>query len=169
MHLVFSKAINQNKEMTFLTSLLLTAILLFPSGAEATSAPDTADVRPNTVHEAVFYLRDNLPERDIERIKDTEEMSFVGNALTGDGMGRWIIEEWKLWSPGRLNTFFNRNGISQPLEMAEVILTSLHRHLNGRPMHINQQMEEIRAYWEEQEEGLKKKREGKEENNGSEG
>ncbi len=156
--------------MTIAVFSLIISLTFFSTGQELktsayTAVADTADdFRPGTIHEAVFYLNETLPERDLESIRETDEASFVGNALTGDGLGRWIIEEWELWKPGRLHTFFNRNQISQPLEMAEVILTSLHRYLNNRPMHINQQMEQIRAFWEDQEKGLEKGREEKDDN-----
>ncbi|MCH8558356.1 MAG: hypothetical protein LAT84_11050 [Balneolia bacterium] len=145
----------------FLAACFLTLPAITQSGALSAFNPaDTTDYEvPQTVHQAVFFLAEFLGENEIELIRESDEVEFVGNAISGRGLGSWLINEWDLWSPTPLNVFFNRNGISNPPEMAEVILTSLHRYLNNRPMHINDQIREIRAFWEEQEQQLEQRRE----------
>ena len=147
------------KTLLFIFLFLPFTGFLSQSLATNPAAADTTDSEvPETVHQAVFYLKNFLSEDELDLIRESDELEFVGNAVSGTGLGSWLINEWDLWSPTPLNLYFNRNGISSPPEMAEVILTSFHRYLNGRPMHINDQIREIRSFWEEQEEQLEERR-----------
>lgn len=65
---------------------------------------------------------------------------------------------WGLWSGSRLAKYFNEMGIFHPDDMSGIILTSFHRHLNGKDLQLDQQIKYYQEYWERE----KKKGERKE-------
>lgn len=68
-------------------------------------------------------------------------------ALYHFGLGMWLRNNWGLWTSSPLAVWFNERGIHHPDDMSGIILTSYWRHLNGKSIELNQQIEHYRAYW----------------------
>ncbi|MCH8568546.1 MAG: hypothetical protein LAT67_09795 [Balneolales bacterium] len=136
---------------SFILLMHLICICLLFFLAEPTSGKDRDQAHvPATVHQAVFYLDGKYSESKKNEMKSLNENDFVRFAFSGDddSMAMRYINEWNLWSAGPINTYFNRNNISHPFDMAEIIFRSFHRYINQQPMHIRQQIEDIQINWE---------------------
>lgn len=63
-------------------------------------------------------------------------------------LGRWIRNNWGLWSgEGKLYEWFADQGIKHADDMSGVILTSFHRHMNNKPLDIEDQIQKYKEYW----------------------
>ncbi|AXJ02395.1 hypothetical protein CYPRO_3161 [Cyclonatronum proteinivorum] len=128
---------------TLLLTFMIT-LLTVPVNAQETQ-------HPRTVQQAVITLAEELNEETRQQYREMEEEAFVGYGISLSDLGSTIISRWELGGHNTLSSFFNNQGLHTPTEMAEVILTSLHRYLNGRPMRLHAQIREMRAFWEGEE------------------
>ena len=69
-------------------------------------------------------------------------------AVHHQGLGRWLRNNWGLWTGSRLSKYFNDLGIDHPDDMSAIILDSFWRHLNDRPLDLQAQIAYYKAYWE---------------------
>lgn len=78
-------------------------------------------------------------------IKLQSEDDFTADAHFGFGM--WMRNNWRLWGGSRLSKYFNEKGIYHPDDMSGIILDSYHRHLTGKEINLQQQINYYKAYW----------------------
>lgn len=63
-------------------------------------------------------------------------------------LGRWIRNNWGLWSKeGPLFEYLTSIGLQHQDDMSSLILTCFHRHINGKPLEINDQVAEYKKFW----------------------
>ena len=68
------------------------------------------------------------------------------------GTGRQIRNNWNLWDEmSRLHLFFKSIGIFHADDMSGIILLSLHRVLNKKPVNLKEQINFYKKYWEKYE------------------
>ena len=61
-----------------------------------------------------------------------------------------IRNGWKLWAgTSKISKFFRDLGVHHPDDMSSIILTSLHRKLNKKPIQLEEQVRYYRDYWAE--------------------
>ena len=84
---------------------------------------------PESLYECFEVLDDMKIDDNESWLKMTEK-----SALTGShhGVGRWIRNNWGLWSGGRLKTLFENNEVKHPDDMSGIILTAYHRMKNNK-------------------------------------
>ena len=76
----------------------------------------------------------------------TERKEFTKNreeeviGLYHMGLGLWMRNNWGLWGGSRLSHYFNEMGLTHPDDMSSVIITSYHRHLNGKDIKLQEQL-----------------------------
>lgn len=135
--------------------ILFLSLFFFIQTAGVSAAHGTAGAeilqevqQPRTVQQAVITLAEELDEETRTRYREMEEEAFVGYGISLSEMGSSIVQRWELGGHNTLTSFFSNQGLRTPTEMTEVILTSLHRYLNGRPMQLHDQLREMRAFWE---------------------
>lgn len=136
-----------------LLSLLGTSLIhntVNPAHAQQRESAETAQQaeQPRTVQQAVMQLAGEFDEETRIRYREMEESAFVGYGISLSELGSNIVQRWDLGGHNTLTSFFSNQGLRTPTEMTEVILTSLHRYLNGRPMQLHDQLRELRAFWE---------------------
>jgi hypothetical protein len=61
--------------------------------------------------------------------------------------GRWIRNNWGLWTDGKLKQWFISNGITEPDDMSSVILTSFYRFKKGIDINLEEQFEKIKDFY----------------------
>jgi hypothetical protein len=67
------------------------------------------------------------------------------------GLGTALRNCWGLWAGGSdLAGWFVERGIEHPDDMSSIVLTSLHRRLNGKAIDLEGQIAEHLAHWEKQ-------------------
>ena len=64
------------------------------------------------------------------------------------GLGTFFRNNWGLWKGSPLSEWFNENGIYHPDDMSAIILTSFWRHLNGKPINLEEQIKPCQDYWD---------------------
>ena len=99
---------------------------------------------PKDLDDCFRELHKMLHPRLIAEIRDSSEGDLAGYHF---GLGLWMRNNWGLWGGLRLARYFNKAGIFHPDDMSGIILTSFWRHLNGKPIHLKEQVSPYQAYW----------------------
>jgi len=104
---------------------------------------------PRDLEDCFVQLKKLLKPEDIEKMKaGTEDaMSYYHFGL---GMG--MRNSWGLWGGSRLAKWFNAQGITHADDMSAIILVSFWRHLNEKPINLEQQVKYYQDYWKGQNE-----------------
>lgn len=101
---------------------------------------------PKDIEEAVAYFEKRWSKKDKKKFSDKPEKRAVLDAHFGVGM--WIRNEWIRGNRDTLLiNHFNSLGIYHPDDMSSIILTSLHRKLNNKPLDIEGQVKYYIEYW----------------------
>lgn len=100
---------------------------------------------PKNIDDALQILRHELND-EIENIAKTPLDEYI--CTEHHGIGRFIRNEWGLWSGSELQTWFKDKGIDHPDDMSSIILTSFHRTLNNQSINLNEQIKFHKKYWE---------------------
>ena len=89
--------------------------------------------RPKNLNEAISYLKVNNSKAELDDFKKTDETEAALRLHFTKGM--WIRNKW-LWGNRNppLILYFKSMGISRPDDISSIILTSLHRDLNGKKL-----------------------------------
>ncbi len=56
------------------------------------------------------------------------------------GLGRWILINWGIEDGSRISEYMKNVGVSTPDDIVEVIILTWHRHLNGQPLKIEEEI-----------------------------
>ena len=100
---------------------------------------------PKNLNDAIEYLNCEWSESDKTEFKNTEESDAVSELHFGTGMS--IRNGWELWKgKNRISRFFKSKGISHPDDISSIILTSFHRHLNGKDIELKAQIIDYQEY-----------------------
>lgn len=116
--------------------------------------------QPQTLEECFTLLSEMLSDR--EHFKNLLEGNAM--AMAHHGLGRFIRNGWYLWwtkeiaeeykahnypqeKPAIVKYFNETWDITHGDDISGVILTSYHRHLNGRDLNIKEQVDKYKAHW----------------------
>jgi Domain of unknown function (DUF6794) len=70
------------------------------------------------------------------------------------GLGRWMMYNWGFYMGSRLSHYLKNLGLEHPDDMAKFLLVSWHRHLNEKPLEIEEQV----VYYYEKREQARRER-----------
>jgi hypothetical protein len=93
------------------------------------------------VLKAVLDELQQLPPDELLEFANTPEENLIGRYHLGFGM--WIRDHWDLWRESEVAEYFISRGMDKADDMSSIILISLHRRLNGRPLDVDAQIEEL--------------------------
>ena len=135
--------------------LLFVTALMF-SGCVKTEQPEINDsvdkeegiYVPKDLDDCFIQLKTLLKPEDIERMKNGTEDDM---SLYHMGLGTGLRNDWGLWGDSRLAKWFNAQGITHPDDMSGIILDSFWRHLNSKPIKLEEQVKYYQDYWKKQE------------------
>lgn len=96
------------------------------------------DMQPTTLDEAVEELFEQLPDEELDEIREMEEDQFVASAHFFFGMS--IRNEFGLWEGSELAEWFQERDVGHPDSMSGIITRALHRFLNDRPLELNEML-----------------------------
>ena len=85
----------------------------------------------------------------VVRFAKTEEEIAV--TRSHHGIGRTLRNELGLWEKNEIVDYFHSLGIKHADDMSGIIMTSLHRRLNGREIAMDGQVEDYMEFWAKQE------------------
>lgn len=107
----------------------------------------SVDWVPSTIDECIEGLNQLLsPEEQISLIK----MSEKELVLCHHGLGRWIRNNWGLWSGGPLQDHMKSLGFHHPDDMSTSIIREWWNRMNNRPSCLQEDIEDYARYWEKQ-------------------
>ncbi len=93
---------------------------------------------------------------ELDRLSDPAGISNFKNAPESSiaqchfGLGQWVLLNWGLDDGSRISHYLKLKGISVPDDMARIIILTYHRHLNGRPLMLEQEVAIISKRMEEE-------------------
>ena len=100
---------------------------------------DMKKQKPKNLTECIQMLDKNLKKEDKDYIKTLTEEEFFMESHFTIGMG--IRNEWIRSGNPELVTFFLDQGVKHPDDMSAMILTSYYRHLLGKEIDLEGQIE----------------------------
>jgi hypothetical protein len=105
---------------------------------------------PTDLNDAFAFFECNWSEESLNEFKNKEEQKATSELHFGTG--RSLRNNWKLWAgTSELSKSFRDLGINHPDDMSGIILTSLHRKLNGIEIELDNQIKYYKDYWAESE------------------
>jgi len=113
---------------------------------------------PKDLDDCFAQLKKILSKDLIEKMKTGPEEDMIDYH---HGLGTWLRNNWGLWKGSRLSKWFNARGIKHPDDMSGIILDSFWRHLNNKPINLDEQVKYYQDYWKAVDEERKKRGEGK--------
>ena len=110
---------------------------------------------PKNLEECYIAL-DEMKPMDLDNWLKKDDESALGGAHFGLGM--WLRNNWDLWAvrntpfwEDTLPGYFNSIGIKHPDDMSSIILTSYHRHKNGKDIKLEEQVKKYQTFWKKNE------------------
>ncbi|REG83475.1 DUF6794 domain-containing protein [Winogradskyella sediminis] len=109
------------------------------------------DYIPIDLNDAINYFECKTPKEVLtEFAKKNEDENGIVSVSFGTGMS--IRNNWGLWArTSKISEYFSELGIHHPDDMSSIILTSLHRKLNGTYIDLENQVKFYKEYWAESE------------------
>lgn len=105
---------------------------------------------PTDLNDAISFFECKWSKESLNEFKIKEEQKATSELHFGTG--RSLRNNWKLWAgTSELSKFFRDLGINHPDDMSSIILTSLHRKLNGTEIELDNQIKYYKDYWAESE------------------
>jgi len=100
---------------------------------------------PNTFKECTQALNEKLsPQSQIELM----QLSKNELVLTHHGLGRWIRNNWGLWTEGPLYHDMKSMGFRHPDDMSGTIIKEYWLYLNKQPSEIEQDLTRYNQHWD---------------------
>lgn len=104
--------------------------------------------------EECFILLGKIDKENIKLFKNTKEEELMG--LFHHSFGQWLRNAWGLWNTeetqagSKLRKYFKELGIWHADDMSGIIIDSWHRHLNNKPLKLEEQIKVYQKYWKKQ-------------------
>jgi hypothetical protein len=103
---------------------------------------------PTDLNDAISFFECTWSKDDLNDYKTGDEQKATTELHSGTG--RSIRNNWKLWAgTSEISKYFKDLGIHHPDDMSSIILTSLHRKLNDKPIELEKQIQYYKNYWAE--------------------
>ncbi len=99
---------------------------------------------PCTIDSTILTFFHNWNDSLTYNFKNIPDTSL---ANINHGIGRWLRNNYGLWSRTCLVDFFWKKGIFHPDDISAIILTSYHRFLNDKPLDIDGQVKMYQSFW----------------------
>jgi len=138
--------------LTFLAGLAFAADLKINATRDKNSP--TGIYIPTDLEDCFKELKKMLPAETVAEMKSGPEKDMI---KYHHGLGTWLRNNWGLWGGSRLREYFNKLGLRHPDDMSSVVLNSFWRHLNNKPLKVDEQVKYYQEYWEKMKSRQKKK------------
>lgn len=96
---------------------------------------------PGSLKEAFKRLTKLTPPQSIDGFKAAPEKQVCKKLHFG--IGRWMISNWNFYEGSRISHILKEKGLLHPDDMAQFLLRTYHRHLNGLPLEEESIIEEL--------------------------
>lgn len=124
--------------------IILSLIVSFNSFGQEREQKDVYDLPiPKNLEKCFPILDLTLSISEMEIIKNYPEDSIYDHDEFRNGSD--FFHAWKLYDGSRLTKYFNKLGLTGSHEIYETILISYHRHLNNKPIKLDEQIAKYQA------------------------
>jgi len=131
---------------------LLTGLLLLSAYKATQSTASLDEIEqpqrgiyiPKDLDDCFVQLKKLLKPADIEKMRVGTEGEMIHYHFS---LGLWMRNNWGLWGGSRLAKWFNAQGINHPDDMSGIVLCSFWRHLNSKPIKLDEQVKYYKEYW----------------------
>ncbi len=96
---------------------------------------------PFDVNDAMKELKKLSPSESLDKFKNAPE-DIVAKKLHF-GLGRWMIYNWNFYYGSRLEHYLKGLGVEHPDDMADFLIVSFHRYLNGKDLNSKELAEKF--------------------------
>ncbi|NNE27455.1 MAG: hypothetical protein HKN09_11485 [Saprospiraceae bacterium] len=96
---------------------------------------------PANITEAFLRLETLTPKDALDNFKNAEEKTVCKKLHFG--IGRWMIINWNFYEGSRLSHYLKEKGLLHPDDMAQFLLRTFHRHLNGNDLEQKRIVDEL--------------------------
>jgi hypothetical protein len=107
---------------------------------------------PKDLNDAVAHLKMIVSADELETI---QKASMDEMTQYHFGLGMWIRNEWRLWSPyfpSRYKSWFGEKGIWHPDDITAITLDALWCDLNKVEYDLTKAIKKYKDYWKKEEE-----------------
>jgi len=101
---------------------------------------------PNTLDDAIIEVLLGLSSENIADIK-TNKLDSVSMHHV---LGRWLRNNWGLWSGSNLRTHFFDMGVHHADDMTDIILSNVVCKIKGEPFNLQVKLDRLRLFWGDQ-------------------
>ncbi|HTD99936.1 MAG TPA: DUF6794 domain-containing protein [Mucilaginibacter sp.] len=103
-------------------------------------------VRPKDLNEAIEYFNKTWTIKQKDEFRSKTEQDAVTDLHYSVGL--WIRNNWIHGDRDKsLNNYFHKLGVPSVDDVSSIILTSLHRKLNNKPINLQKQVDQSKAAW----------------------
>ena len=96
---------------------------------------------PANLNEAFSRLQKLSPPQSILKFRMAEELVVCEKLHFG--IGRWMIVNWNFYQGSRISHLLKTKGLKHPDDMAQFLLRTFHRHLNGKTLNEEELIEKL--------------------------
>lgn len=94
---------------------------------------------PKDLSDAIVQLNQLADRESLQKFRMAAEEEAVRKLHFS--LGRWIIHNWGFYGGSRLSYALKGMGVHHPDDMAQLLVRSLHRSLNKKPIEVKAQVE----------------------------
>ncbi|MEQ8704739.1 MAG: DUF6794 domain-containing protein [Phaeodactylibacter sp.] len=98
---------------------------------------------PKDLSDAIVQLNKLTERESLQKFRLADEEEAVRKLHFS--LGRWIIHNWGFYGGSRLSLALKGMGLHHPDDMARLIIRSLHRSLNKKPIEVKAQIEAFQS------------------------
>lgn len=107
----------------------------------------TIKKQPSNLEECFVALKKMLNKREMRFILESDDEKVMHRYHSS--LGRYIRNEWGLWSGSKLRNYFENLGLNHPDDMSGLILCSFWRRVHNKPLNIDKQIETYQEWWKD--------------------
>lgn len=104
------------------------------------------DKNPKNLDECIEQLDLLFDDKSKENIKEGSESDF--SVYLHPWLGMNLRNYWGLWGGSELSQYFNKLGVYHPDDMTGIIFDSYYRHITGKPLLLEEQIQRYKDWWE---------------------
>lgn len=100
---------------------------------------------PQTIEEVIPAFDKLLNEKDKQDLINSKEDDLI---TYHNDLGRYIRNNWGLWTKGTLFVVMSELGFTHPDDMSQSLIREYWNVKNGHPSMLMEDMQKYKEYWE---------------------
>jgi hypothetical protein len=154
----------------WITLWILAVLLMARPGNAQTEAEYKAEYAKRITMEMIngVYIPVDLDDAfsELDRLSDPKGIAEFKSSPEDSirrklhfGLGKWMLVNWGMEDGSRISHYLRQKGVTDPDDMVEFIIVMWHRHLNGEPLKLEEEITNIQKRMEEDQKKRDEKKE----------